>query len=101
MATKSKLIGLLFAAAACALGQDGISGTWRASDGVAFAPWTFTLKADGAKLTGTVSQGGGDGSNTTTLTGATAFHDGVVEGNKISFQCESPDGGRTIAFSGV
>jgi beta-lactamase regulating signal transducer with metallopeptidase domain len=77
-----------------------ISGTWQAQD-VAFAPWTFTLNADGDKVTGTVQQGETNGEWRTSLTGATAIYDGVITGNHISFKCDSPDGGRTISFSGL
>ena len=80
--------------------QGSVTGTWKVEE-VAFAPWTFTLKAEGAKVTGTVSQGGSSGAMTTTLTGATAIYDGAFEGNKVSFKCDSPDGGRTVSFSGV
>ena len=80
--------------------QGSVTGTWKAEE-VAFAPWTFTLKAEGAKVTGTVSQGGSSGAMITTLTGATAIYDGAIEGNKVSFKCDSPDGGRTVSFSGV
>jgi len=100
MKTASKVIGLFFAMALSVAGQDGITGTWKAEE-VAFAPWTFTLKAEGAKVTGTVSQGGASGGTTTSLTGATAIDDGAISGNNVTFKCDSPDGGRTIAFSGV
>ncbi len=95
-----RFVGLFFAVAAGFAGQDGVTGTWEAQE-VAFAPWTFTLKAEGAKVTGTLSQGGSSGAMTTTLTGATAIYDGAIEGNKVSFKCDSPDGGRTVSFSGV
>ena len=81
-------------------GRNGITGTWKAED-VGFAPWTFTLKADGAKLTGTVSQGNSDGTSTTSLTDDTSISDGVIDGKKISFKCDAPGGQRTISFSGV
>jgi ribonuclease BN (tRNA processing enzyme) len=100
MKTASRVIGLSFAVALSVAGQDGITGTWKA-DEVAFAPWTFTLKAEGAKVTGTMSQGGASGGTTTSLTGATAIYDGAISGNNVTFKCDSPDGGRTIAFSGV
>src|ERR1700676_1564653 len=98
MKSASRFAGLLFAVVAGVMGQDAVTGTWKAEE-VAFAPWTFILKADGGKVTGTVSQG--SLSNTTTLTGDTAIYDGVVEGNKVSFKCDSPDGVRTILFSGA
>src|ERR1039458_106535 len=100
MKSASRFVGLFFAVLVSVIGQDGFTGTWRAED-VAFAPWTFTLKAEGARMTGTVSQGGSAGTTTTALTGATAIYDGAIEGNNVSFKCDSPDGGRTIAFSGV
>lgn len=93
----------------CALGlamvlpaaQETVNGTWQARD-VAFAPWTFHFTADGPRLTGTVSQAGASGSNTTTLTADTPIYDGIIEGNRVSFKCDSPDGGvRTIAFTGT
>ena len=93
-------ITALSLALAFAVAQDLATGTWKADD-VGFAPWTFQLSADGARLTGTVSQGGSDGTNTTTLTGTTAIYNGVIDGNTISFQCDSPDGGRTIKFTGT
>ena len=83
-----------------ALAGQSITGTWKA-EGVGFAPWTFTLKADGAQVTGTVSQGGSSGAWTTTLTGETPIYDGAVSGNQVSFKCDSPGGERTISFSGV
>jgi ribonuclease BN (tRNA processing enzyme) len=100
MKSASRFAGVFLAVLVTISAQDGISGTWKAQD-VAFAPWTFTLKAEGAKVAGTVSQGGSDGTNTTTLTGAAAIYDGAIEGNHVSFKCDSADGGRTISFSGV
>ena len=43
--------GLLLAAALSVMGQDSATGTWKA-DEVAFAPWTFILKADGGNVKG-------------------------------------------------
>jgi hypothetical protein len=90
MKSASKFSGWFFILALSAAGQNSISGTWKAED-VAFAPWTFTLKADGAKVTGTVSQGGSSGTITTTLTGATAIYDAALEGDNVCFKCDSPD----------
>ncbi len=82
----------------------GITGTWRATE-VAFAPWTFNLKAVGATVTGTVSQGQKEGAShgtmTTTLTDATPIYNGVIAGNKVSFECDMDNGGRTISFWGL
>lgn len=91
---------LLFAIPVTICAQDGLTGTWKAND-VGFAPWTFVLKTDGSNLTGTVSQGDADGSNTTQLTGLTPIYDGTVDGKKLSFKCESPGADKTITFVGV
>jgi len=96
-----QFMGMLLAASVTSFGQDQITGTWKADD-VAFAPWTFNLKAEGVKVTGTVSQGGSAGNTTTSLTGLTAIYDGAIEGNNVSFKCDSPDGGvRTVTFTGT
>ena len=100
MKTTDPLSGLPRAVTVSDPGQNGITGTWKAED-VAFAPWKFTLKADGSKLSGTVSQGSTNGSVSTTLTGDTPIYGGAIKGNKISFKCDVPGGGRTISFSGV
>src|ERR1700761_6000246 len=94
------LLTPLFLLIAIAAAQDPISGSWTAQD-VSFAPWTFTFRANGSQLTGSVSQGGSSGSTVTSLTGATPIYDGTIEGSKISFRCDSPDGGRTITFAGA
>jgi ribonuclease BN (tRNA processing enzyme) len=82
--------------------QENPTGTWKAEE-VAFAPWTFMLKAEGSTLTGAVSQGEANSSTgvTTSLTGATEIQEGKVEGAHISFQCTSPGGDRTIKFAGI
>jgi hypothetical protein len=75
---------------------------WTAYD-VGFPPWTLTLKADGAKLSGTVQQGarGSSGYNTT-LTMPAAIYDGEIYGNKITFKCQDPwSHDRTITFTGI
>ncbi len=100
MKSAANFAGSFFFAVVSVAGQDGITGTWKAEN-VAFAPWTFTLKAEGAAVTGTVSQGGSSGTITTTLTVATPIYDGAIDGNDISFKCDSPDGGRSIVFSGA
>jgi ribonuclease BN (tRNA processing enzyme) len=96
----SRFAAAFLAAAAAVVAQPSVTGTWKAED-VAFAPWTFTLTADGAKLTGAVSQGASSGSMTTQLSGATPIYDGTIEGNQLSFKCDVPGGGRTVTFSGT
>jgi len=95
------ILALSFAAPALIHAQSGIAGTWIAT-GVGFAPWTFNLNASGSKLTGTVMQGATDLSGwSTSLTAPTAISDGTVDGNMISFKCQSPGGDRTITFVGT
>ena len=72
-------------------GQD-FSGIWIASD-VTNAPWTFTLRQDGTKLTGSIQQRGGQ-------PGAASIYEGVATSNALTFKAKSLDGARTIAFSG-
>ena len=91
MKTITCLSGLFLVAVSCLSGQTGFNGTWEASE-VAFAPWTFVLAVDGAKLTGSVSMAG---------TSPVAVSAGTVEANRISFRCDSPDHVRTIFFTGV
>jgi ribonuclease BN (tRNA processing enzyme) len=104
MTWKSALTALAFFIAILVLAQaqSGIKGTWTAEE-VAFAPWTFSLQSDGAKLSGTVSQGGSNPATgmVTTLTNPVEIQDGTVDGNKISFKVAAPGGARTITFNGV
>jgi ribonuclease BN (tRNA processing enzyme) len=104
MSVKSAFAALAFFIAILVLAhaQGGINGAWTAED-VAFPPWTFNLQSDGAKLTGTVSQGGSNAATgmVTSLTAPTPIQDGAVEGNRISFQVVAPGGSRSITFTGV
>jgi hypothetical protein len=89
-------------AAPNAAAESGVTGVWTAYD-VGFAPWTLTLKADGAKLSGAVQQGVHDASGyNTTLTMPAAIYDGEINGNKITFKCQDPwVHDRTITFTGI
>ena len=80
--------------------ESGVTGVWTAYD-VGFPPWTLTLKADGAKLSGTVQQGARGLSGYTTLTMPVAIYDGEIDGNKITFKCQDPGHDRTITFTGI
>jgi len=91
----SWFVGLFVTWAVSCIGQDSITGTWKVG-GVAFAPWTFTLRAEGNKVTGTVSQRGLDPQEA-----PGTIYGGAIEGNQVTFKCDSADGGRTITFSGV
>ena len=86
-----KLLVLLCALAAVALGAD-VNGKWRAEftspDGTQRVN-TFTLKADGDKLTGTVA-GSQDES---------PIKDGKISGDTISFTAERPFG--TFTYKGT
>jgi hypothetical protein len=80
-------IGLLFAQSVNA------TGTWLAT-GVPYEPWTFQLKQDGTKLTGTIEQNGA-------LRGPVDIYEGTLNGAAISFKAKSPDGARAITFTGT
>lgn len=100
MKSAFSFVAFLIPMAAIVNGQESVTGTWQA-EGVAFAPWTFVLNAEGAKVTGTVSQGGSSAGGVTSLTEPTPIYDGTIQGNAISFRCDAPGGGRTIIFSSV
>ncbi|MGH9255662.1 MAG: hypothetical protein ACRD3C_13970 [Vicinamibacterales bacterium] len=70
--------------------QVRISGIWQAEvqpNGF----WTVELRSEGTMLRGGVSMG----------TDPAEITDGRIEGNTLSFTVESPDGDRTIRFSGT
>ena len=60
---------------------------------------TFDLKADGAKLTGTMLGGGGRGGAPTPI----EITDGKVDGDKVSFTVkrETPNGAMETKYSGT
>jgi hypothetical protein len=73
-----RLIFLLAIVALAALAADTISGTWKGTietPGGSFEN-TFILKADGAKLTGTLQGGPG---------GELKIEEGKIDGDKVSF----------------
>jgi hypothetical protein len=71
--------------------QSDLSGLWRA-EGLDPAVWRVALRADGRALTGTVM-------SCTSL--PVEIYDGRVDGNTITFKCNSPDGDRTVSFTGI
>jgi hypothetical protein len=79
---------LLFASFAFAADVDG---TWKGMINVNGSdfPVTFTFKADGAKLTGTLNQGGPD----------VAIKQGKIEGNNISFVLELDYNGSPVSLN--
>lgn len=80
---------IVFALCAGAALAADVTGTWKASvpgrEG-AMMETTFTLKAEGAKLTGTVSNQWGD----------TEISDGKVAGDNITFKVKREFGDRTM-----
>lgn len=95
---KMRIAGFLCAAgllAAVAVFANGVAGTWKGSypgrDGQSREA-TFVLKAQGEKLTGTVSGQRGD----------SEIKDGVIKGNDISFSVVRNFGGNevTVKYTG-
>jgi len=78
----TKVIRILMLAASCVVGglayAADVSGTWTASfdTQVGKQEYTYTLKAEGAALTGTAKSN---------LIGDSTLSDGKIDGNKISF----------------
>jgi hypothetical protein len=98
----------LLAVAVVALAADAITGKWvyeqAGRDGGTPRPVTFELKAEGAKLTGTVSgamggRGGGGGG----APQAQPISNGKVDGNNVSFDVtrEGQQGSMTTKYVGV
>lgn len=85
--------GLLLAFSAPAVLAADVTGTWTADtvgpDGSSY-PLTFTLKQDGAKLTGTVQGAQGD---------PIEISNGKVDGNNVSFDVSF--NGLTISHAGT
>src|SRR5262245_39827572 len=89
---------LLIAAAASVGGQTpppavtSATGSWRSEPPMYV---TLVLKADGPRLTGAV-----DRCSSNPQVPSQIF-DGRIDGTAISFKCSSPDGDRTVAFTGT
>ena len=92
----TKIIRLLMLAAFCIAGgfayAADVSGTWTASfdTQVGKQEYTYTLKADGAALTGTAKSN---------LIGDSTLSDGKVDGNKISFVEKGTYQGMPLQFN--
>jgi len=110
--TKKLLIAgmILLAVALVALAADAVTGKWvsetQGRDGTP-RQTTYDLKADGAKLTGTVLQpmggrGGGGGGAPPAPTPA-PISNGKVDGNNVSFEVTRDFGGNsmTMKYEGV
>lgn len=79
------------------------SDHWVVTEGVAYAPWTISLRIVAGTVTGSVTQAAADGASgfTTTLIGPFPIYDGTADGDTIDFKTKTPDGGRIITFHGT
>jgi hypothetical protein len=94
---------VLLAAALVMLAADAVTGKWvmeRAGRGGGpTRVTTFDLKADGAKLTGTITEPGfGPPGETPPPPTTTPIADGKVDGNNVSFNVNRDFGGNTMTF---
>jgi hypothetical protein len=82
---------------------DADSLRYVATTGVAFAPWTFTLKVENGTVTGSATQGNFDPASgfSTSLIGPFDVFDGKADGNQIVFKLRMPDGSRIATFNGT
>ena len=71
----------------------GPAGLWRAESGPAGRSWTAVLRVDGPRLLGIVT-------SCTSYPGDLEILEGRVEGNTLTFKCQSPDGARVLTFTG-
>jgi hypothetical protein len=69
------------------------TGSWQVT-GVVNAPWTIQLTQNGTVVTGTVRQIGGN-------PGPVNISEGTINGSTVTFKAVSPDGARTITFTGT
>lgn len=100
---------ILLAVALVALAADSVTGKWvyeqPGRGGGDPRPVTLDLKADGAKLTGTVigAMGGRGGGGGGTPPPPPAITNGKVDGNNVSFEVtrETQNGAMTTKYEGV
>jgi hypothetical protein len=112
MTKKLIYIGMaILAVAVVALAADAITGKWvyemQGRDGTP-RPVTFDLKAEGAKLTGTVTgmggRGGmGGGGGQAQAPAPQQISNGKVDGNNVTFEVtrETPGGAMTTKYAGT
>ena len=98
---------ILLVVALVALAADAVTGKWayetQGRDGTP-RPTTLDLKADGAKLTGTVTGGmGGRGGGGGGAPAPAPISNGKVDGNNITFDVsrEGPNGAMVTKYVGV
>ena len=94
---------ILLITALAAMAADAITGKWRMEqEGFGGGPTrvsTFDLKADGAKLTGTLTQPGfGAPGDTPPPPTTTPISNGKVDGNNISFDVTMDFGGNSFTI---
>ncbi len=99
---------VMLALALAAIAADSVTGKWvyeqAGRQGGSPRQTTLDLKADGAKLTGTVTQPGfGRGGDTPPAPAATPIANGKVDGNNVSFEVTRDFGGNpmTTKYAGV
>jgi hypothetical protein len=97
MSSRLFLAGAILLAFASLVMAADVTGNWRFEQpgrgGNPGRPVTITLKADGARLTGSIPGGMGRGGNTAPPTEIT---DGKVDGNNISFAVKRELNGNTM-----
>src|ERR1035438_1978708 len=104
MTKKLFFVVTLMLVASFALLAADVSGKWVAEqpgrNGGPPRQTTFTLKADGAKLTGSMTGGMGRGG---AAPAATEITDGKIDGDKVSFTVkrETPNGTMETKYSGT
>ena len=73
--------------------QPQVTGSWKSEGGPDWAiGWTLALRAEGATLTGAVTN--------CPRTGAVEISDGRIDGDTVRFSCRSADGDTTMSFTG-
>jgi len=74
--------------------QRGPGGVWQAEASPSGALWTVALRADGHRLVGVVS-------SCAAPDGEVEIFQGFVDGDTVTFKCSSPNGARTVTFTGT
>lgn len=87
----SSALAILLAVCAPSWAQTGITGTWQVEGVGPGFPWEVVLRVDGTRLAGAVSS---------CASNRVEIHDGRVNGNTITFKCDSLDGDHTLMFTG-
>lgn len=83
----------LFATCALTYAQTGPTGTWRVEGAEPQFQWELVLRVDGSRLIGAVS-------SCASNLGAWEIFEGKIDGNTLTFKCQTPDGQRLITLTG-